>query len=231
MKKEKWENYFVKIRNKYNLRMNSNTSLVIFLDGKNITRSFKHNLLEENVGSFNDILEQTIEYFTEQYNCIAISGADEVSFIFENSRILRKFISEKRYKSQDIVSIFSQCFYKYFNDRYKLETVYWHCKCLNIPNGKIKSYIKYRSTGIFELQLTYFLKRKQLMNAGRIPLNEKIQKCIEIIGEKEINKLDKGKLYINGKQVDLENFFNNQITNIPKRKREELITFLDINNF
>ena len=38
MNNKKWENYFSSIENKYNLKMNKNNTIVIFLDGKNITK-------------------------------------------------------------------------------------------------------------------------------------------------------------------------------------------------
>lgn len=84
---------------------------------------------------------------------------------------------------------------------------------------------------ILELNLTYFLKRKQFKDAGKIALAEKKQKCNEMPDYKEFKKFEKGKLYISGQQIDLECFLNNQIIKLPETKREEIITFLDINNF
>lgn len=231
MDKNKWDNYFGKIENKYDLKMNRNNAIVIFVDGKDITKSLKYNLIAENKNSFNDIFEQTIKYFTIKFDCIAISGVDEVSFIFEDSKKLKEFTSIKRYKAHEIVSLFSQHFYKYFNDRYENGPVYWHCKCSNIPKGKIKSYIKYRSLTILELNLTYFLKRKQIKDAGKIALADKRKKCDEMPDYKELKKFEKGKLYISGQQIDLEAFLNNQIIKLPETEREDVITFLDINDF
>ena len=164
-------------------------------------------------------------------DCIAISGVDEVSFILEDSKKLKELISRRKYKAHEIVSIFSQHFYRCFNEKYENGPVYWHCKCSNIPRKKIKSYIKYRSLTILELNLTYFLKRKQFKDAGKIALAEKKQKCNEMPDYKEFKKFEKGKLYISGQQIDLECFLNNQIIKLPETKREEIITFLDINNF
>lgn len=226
--KVKWNNYFYNIINKYNLKMNSRDPIVIFIDGKGITKSFEYNLISENKNSFNDIFEQTIKHFTKIFDCIAISGVDEVSFIFEDSNNLKKIINNNKYKAQEIVSVFSQYFYKYFNDKYKNGSVYWHCKCSNIPKGKIKSYIKFRSLTIYELTLTYFLKRKQCKNAGKIALMEKIQKCNEMLDYKDMKQFEKGKLYISGDLVDLEAFLNNEILKLKDTKREETIEFLDI---
>lgn len=231
MDNKKWNNYFDNIKNKYNLKMNTNNPIVIFVDGKDITKSLKYNLIVESKDSFNDIFEQTIKYFTMKFDCIAISGVDEVSFILEDSRKLQNFVSRRKYKAHDIISIFSQYFYQYFNARYTNGPVYWHCKCSNIPKGKIKSYIRYRSLTIYELNLTYFLKRKQLKDAGKIALTEKEQKCNEMKDYQEFKKFAKGKLYINGQQVYLAAFLNNEIIKLPEIKREETNTFLDINDF
>ena len=229
--KNKYNNYFGNIASKYNLKMKSSTPIVIFLDGKDVTKSLEYNLIIENKNSFNDILEQTIKYFTKKFDCIALSGADEVSFIFENSEKLKSFMSKRKYKAHEIVSIFSQHFYKYFNDRYEKAPIYWHCKCSNIPKGKINSYIKYRSMGIFELKLTYFLKRKQYKNAGKITVPEKKEKCNEMADYKEVEKFERGNLYISGERVDLQAFLNDKIIKLPEEEREEELTFLDLNSF
>lgn len=227
MNNKKWSSYFLNIQNKYNLKINVNKPIVIFIDGKDITKNLKYNLIQEDKGSFNDIFEQTITHFSEKFNCIAISGVDEVSFVLKNS----KELGEKMYRAQEIVSLFSQYFYKYFNDKYTNSPVYWHCKCSNIPKGKIKSYIKYRSLTIHELYLTYFLKRKQVKDAGKIPLNEKEEKCNEIDEYKEIERYSRGRLYINGKQIELESFLNDKIVELPDTIRKDEIKFLDLNDF
>ena len=64
MNNKKWNNYFRNIENKYSLKMNINNPIVIFIDGKDITKSLKYNLIAENKDSFNDIFEQTIKYFS-----------------------------------------------------------------------------------------------------------------------------------------------------------------------
>lgn len=231
MNNKMWNDYFGNIENKYDLKINKHAPIVIFIDGKDITKSFKYNLISETKNSFNDIFEQTVKHFSKELDCIAISGVDEVSFIFEDSEKIQEVVPKRRYKAHEIVSIFSQHFYKYFNDRYTNGPVYWHCKCSNIPKGKIKSYIKYRSLTILELTLTYFLKREQVKNAGKISLAEKIKKCNEIAVYKDIESFERGRIYIGGRQVDLASFFNNQIINVPETKREDEIKCLDINDF
>ena len=128
MDNKKWSNYFINIQNKYDLKMGVNKPIAILLDGKDITKSKKHNLLDESKESFNDIFEQTIKFFSDKFNCLAISGVDEVSFVFENGKELKKLIPNGKYKAQEIVSLFSQEFYKYFNERYINGLIYWHCK-------------------------------------------------------------------------------------------------------
>ena len=231
MIKKEWNNYFGTIENKYNLKLNTNYPIVIFLDGKGITKSLNHDLISETKDSFNDILEQTVKYFTSKFNCIAISGVDEVSFLIEDVKKFKNYIGAKNFKAHDIVSIFSQYFYEYFNDRYSGEPIYWHCKFSNIPKGKIKSYIKYRSLTIHELKLTYFFKRKQFKNAGKISLATKQQKSNEMADYAQIKEFEKGKLYINGNLVALDAFLNNQIVKLPETQREESNNFLNITDF
>ena len=60
----KWNNYFGNLENKYDLKMNKKKPIVIFVDGKDITKSSKYNLMAENKNSFNDIFEQTIKFFS-----------------------------------------------------------------------------------------------------------------------------------------------------------------------
>lgn len=231
MKNQKWNNYFDNIGNRYNLKLNRKCPIVIFIDGKDITKSLSYNLIDETKNSFNDVFEQTIKYFTSKFDCMAISGVDEVSFIFQNGEGLTKNMSKKSYKAHEIVSVFSQLFYEYFNARYSKQPIYWHCKCSNIPKGKIESYMKYRSLTIFELNLTYFLKRKHYRNAGKISLDEKEKICNEMEEYKEIKEFIRGKLYIRGQQVELEAFLKRQIKYIKEKERKESVEFLDINNF
>lgn len=219
--RKKWNNYFINIQNKYNMNMNEHKPIVIFIDGKDITKSLNHNLIQENKGSFNDIFEQTIKYLSNKFDCLAISGVDEVSFIIENTKKLKKIISTKKFKAQDIVSVFSQLFYKYFNDKYINKPIYWHCKCSNIPEEKIDSYIKYRSKTIHELNLTYFLKRRNVPDAGKIKLTKKEEICNKINEYSKIKRFVKGRLYKNGVLIDMEQYLNKKIVKLSEIEREE----------
>ena len=228
---KRWNDYFSNIQNKYNLKMNKIKPIAILLDGKNLTKSLECNLITENKNSFNDIFEQTIKYFSEKLGCMAISGVDEVSFIIKDSKKLEEFLAIKKYRAQDIVSIFSQQFYNLFNKKYNKAPVYWHCKCLNIPKGKIKSYIEFRSVTIYQSKLTYFLKRKQIRDAGMIPLAEQEKMCNELPGYEEIKEFARGNMYVNGRYVNLNAFLNDQIIEMPEIERRETREFLDLNDF
>ena len=215
-------NYFLHLANKYNLYVSKKNPIVIFLDGKNVTSSNFFNLIDESANSFNDYFEKAVRCFCKKYKCIAIYGIDEVSFIFENADSLICDNDFKNLKSQNIVSVFSQKFFEYMiktsNKKYK---IYWHCKLSNIPKGKIMSYIKYRSITIHELFITYFLKKMNVKNAGKIKLSEKIKMANSYKEFSSINQFAKGHLCINGDLIDLESYINNNnIVKLPEIERE-----------
>ena len=217
-------NYFFKIINKYNLSLSNNKPLVLFLDGKHVTSNNMYNLNNETIGSFNDYFEKTIKYFSNKYNCIALSGVDEVSFIITDTTLLRKDCNLKNLKSQDVVSVFSQKFFQYFKNLNK-NTVYWHCKSLSIPNGKVISYLKYRSNFILGTSTTYFLKRKNIKDAGNLSKDEKIAMCNSFDDYKEIKQFENGRLYKNGKLIDLNSYLSQEeIIELFEIERKDLFT-------
>lgn len=225
---KKWNDYFGNLIKKYNIRMSKINPIVIFIDGKDITKSIKHDLVTQCRDSFNDVFNQIVRMYAKQLNCIAILGVDEASFIIEDFSALIQFLGIKRYSSHDIVSVFSQKFFHEFNKKYKNDNVYWHCKCSNIPKGKIKSYIKYRSLTIYELNLTYFLKRKQIKDAGQIDLKIKQEKCNKYEDYQEFKKIERGLLYIGEQRVNIDSYLNNEIVKLPEVQRLEQIEYLDI---
>lgn len=227
--KKKFNNYFGNIINKYNLKLNQDKPLVIFLDGRNVTKDNYYSLHDETKNSFNDIMEKTIKYFSKKFNCIAILGVDEVSFIFTNkNKLIAQIGDKKTLKSQDIVSIFSQYFYQYFNSQSSLKTVYWHCKCQTIPKGKIKSYIKYRSNVILNLFTTYYLKRNFVKDAGNISLSKKIELCGQFEQYKEIKEYENGILILNGDRIDIDQYLNGNIQIINKERKDNNSSYLDL---
>lgn len=205
-----WNNYFGNIQKKYSMRVSRTKTLVIRLDGKDVTKNKSIDLLDrENENSFSNSLEKTVKYFTEKYNCFAIFGSDEVSFICENpSLILEDMTSDVCNSSNEVISGFSQYFFKYFNEFDKHKVVYWHGKCFSISNDKIKSYIKYRSRIIQNVMTTYFLMRK-----GKYKGNEKLElreaKCMEFEDYSVLQDIERGVLYYNGTRIDLDKFLDN----------------------
>jgi len=197
-----WSSYFYQIRKKYSMRVSTKKPLVINLDGKDITKDSNIKILDFNEGGFLDILEKTAQYFSSRYKCIAIFGADEVSFIFEDPMSLINDInSDGSTYSSEIVSVFSQYFFEYFNHFDLYRKVFWHGKCFSIEKDKIESYLKYKSKLIQVLVTTNFLKNKEIKNAGQISLAEKIEMCSRFEDYKLIKDFELGIIYKNGIRV------------------------------
>lgn len=207
-----WKNYFNNIQKKYSMRVSRTEPLVIRLDGKDITKNKSINLLDrESKNSFTNSLERTVKYFTEKYNCFAIFGSDEVSFIFKNPKlILEDMTNDACNSSNEIISGFSQYFFKYFNEFDKHKVVYWHGKCFSIPENKIKSYIKYRSKIIQNVMTTYFLVKKGKYD-GNEKLEKRINKCKSLADYSTFSNIENGVLYYNGARIDLDKFLNSDI--------------------
>ena len=219
-----WNNYFLQIRKKYSMRVSTKTPLVINLDGKNITKNKNINILEKYKGSFRDALEKTAIYFSKKYKCLSILGADEVSFIFENPMILIEDLNDDKDNfSTEIISLFSQYFFDYFNNIYNFERIYWHGKCYSIPNDKIISFIKYKSRLIQVLTTTYFLKFNGIKNAGIIGISEKLKKCDEFNEYIKFKPIEKGLLFLEGQNISIEDFINGNIVEIFSLPNDSII--------
>ena len=61
-----WQSYFFQIQSKYNMRVSLKEPLVIRLDGKNITKNKDFDLINNYEGSFVNILEKTVKYFSRK---------------------------------------------------------------------------------------------------------------------------------------------------------------------
>lgn len=223
-----WKNYFSNIQKKYSMRVSRKEPLVIRLDGKDVTKNKSMDLLDrKNENSFSNSLEKTVKYFTEKYNCFAIFGSDEVSFICQNPNlVLEDMTSDVCNSSNEVISGFSQYFFKYFNEFDKHKVVYWHGKCFSISNDKIKSYIKYRSRIIQNVMTTYFLMKK-----GKYKGNEKLDlredKCREFEDYNTLQDIERGVLYYNGTRIDLDKFLDHDtIEEINKVNVEDLFSNL-----
>lgn len=226
-----WNNYFGNIRAKYNMRVSKKRPLVIDLDGKNVTTSAFFSLIDNSKDGFLDIMEQSVKHFTSEYNCLAIFGVDEVSFIFENAEsIIDKINKNRNFKADEIISIFSQYFFEYFNKLNSKPSVYWHGEIFSIPEQKVKSYIKYKSESILNVFTTYFLKKNMIKDAGHIKLNEKIKLCEDTEYFKDIEEYEKGILYFRGMRIDLEEYLNGNIKTIKETQKEN-VEYLDLAAF
>ena len=210
-----WNNYFLQIKKKYNMRVSSKKPLVINLDGKNVTKSREFNILELYKGGFREVVEKCAIYFTKQYDCIAICGADEISFIIEEPmKLVEDINSDNNTSSTEIISVFSQMFYDYFNRFYKGENIFWHGKCYSISDEKIMSFVKYKSRLIEVLTTTYYLKRAGTNDAGNISLSQKKELCANFDDYEKIKPIEKGRLYKSGKRIDIDEYLHGNIVEI-----------------
>lgn len=219
----KWFNYFSNMRNKYNMRVSANRPLIIFLDAKDSSKN-QRNLLKSK---FFDAMGATAKYFTNRYKCISIWGTDEISFILEDTdNFIDSINNEKSYRTHDIVSIFSQYFFEYFNSVYEGETVYWHCKCFNIAQEKIQSYIKFKSKGILKGITSIFLKQNGVKNAYGIKLEEKLQMCKDYKEYDAIDEYKNGTLYDRGNKIDLNEYFKGNIVIIEEKESTDFFDLM-----
>lgn len=225
-----WKNYFFQIQKKYSMRVSTKQPLIIRFDGKNVTKNKNIDLLGTYNNSFLDNLEKTVKYFTQKYNCFSIFGSDEVSFILANPMLLIEDLdSDKTNHSNEIISLFSQYFFDYFNNFDKNKKIYWHGKCFSIPENKIQSYIKYRSGIIKNVMITYFLKTKGI-NLGNIKLIEKENKSKQFSDYTILEEIQNGILYYDGYKIDFEELIKGNIKKVESKKNNDLyIDLLDFN--
>lgn len=206
-----WNSYFYNIQKKYSMRLSYKEPLIIRMDGKGVTKNKGINLIDDFDGGFLHAMRKTVEYFTEKYNCYAIYGSDEVSFIITDPVLLMEDLdSDKDNHSNEVISLFSQYFFHYFNSFNKNKLFYWHAKCFSIPQEKISSYIRHRSRIIENVMATYFLKRNNI-KMGNIKLEDRIDECKKMSNYKLLEKIQKGILYYDGKQINLNDFLNGNI--------------------
>lgn len=220
----KWFSFFGNMRNKYNMRVSATKPIILFLDAKNSSKN-NGNLLKESENDFFSALELASKYFSEVYNCMSLCGTDEISFIIESSTVFIDSINNKRnFRTHDIVSIFSQYFFEYFNSIYEGETVYWHCKCFNIAREKINSYIRFKSNGIQKGVTSIFLKKKGVKNAYGIKLKDKLEMCKQYPEYSAIQEYKDGIFYYRGKKTSLDEYYNRGIN-------DKALDFFDLEEF
>ena len=138
--------------------LDKNLSLVIRLDGKNITKNHQGiNLFTSNfTEKLHDVSKTVIE--KENLNCSIFSILDESSFVFQNGNdLFQKFDdSNQIYCSNIFLQWFLQEFWKI--KQYK--NILFGISMFSLPKKDIEEYIKERKR-IGELaSLTYFAKEK-----------------------------------------------------------------------
>ncbi len=134
--------------------------------------------------------------------------------------------TDKSNYSTEIISVFSQYFYDYYNKFDIHRKIFWHGKCFSIPEEKVKSYIKYKSKLIQVLVTTYFLKKKGIVDAGKIPLKDKLNMCKKYNDYITISNIENGKLYFNGHRIDINEFLKGNIKvldNVDESLFEDLL--------
>jgi len=222
-----WQNYFFQIQSKYSMRVSFNNPLVIRLDGKNVTKSDSYDLLNNYEGSFLNSLEKTVKYFTEKYHCLAIFGSDEVSFIFQKPiAVIKDLDKDEVNRTSEIISLFSQYFFDYFNSLNLHSKIFWHGKCFSIKEEKINSYLKFRSKIIKNVMTTYFLK-KNGKHMGNSKIDEKEIECKKISNYENLEKIQDGSLYFDGKEIDLKEFYNGNIKILDNTKEDAFDSLSD----
>ena len=192
------------------MRISTKEPFVIRFDGKQITKNKDINLMDRYNGSFLDSLEKTAKYFSNKYHCYAVFGSDEISFIVLDPFLVIEDLepSDKTTHSHELIALFSQYFFDYFNHFDTQKKIFWHGKCFSIPKGKIISYIKYRTGIIKNVMITYFLKKNNVNNDEK--LTKKEEMATTLPGYLEFRQIQDGILYYDGQRLDLYEFLNNE---------------------
>jgi len=222
-----WNNYFFQLQKKYNMRISSKLPLVVRFDGRGVTKNKDINLIEKYSGSFLDNLEKTAAYFSIKYHCFAILGSDEISFIILEPSLLIDDLepSDKTQHSQELIALFSQYFFDYFNHYDTSRKVFWHGKCFSIPEEKVISYIKYRSNIIKNVLVTYFAKKNRI-NDATLKLDDKLNSCKAMANYSELESIQEGALYYNGYKIELKTYL--ELGEIKKVNEENIESKLNI---
>lgn len=226
-----WNSYFFQIQSKYSMRVSFKNPLVIRLDGKDVTKNKKYDLLNNYEGNFRNTLEKTAEFFTRKYKCLAILGSDEISFIFTDPLVVISDLDKEKWNtSNEIISVFSQYFFDYFNEHNKQSKVFWHGKCFSIRNEKINSYIKFRSSIIKNVMTTYFLSKYNIKMGKE--KQEKIEiECKKLQGYEVLEDIQDGVLYLEGDRIDIIEFYKGNIKKVKSTEHKSSDLYIDLTNF
>lgn len=222
-----WNSYFYQIQKKYNMRVSTKSPLVIRLDGKNVTKDLSINFNYKYNGSFFDSFEKSAWYFSKKYHAYSLFGTDEINFIFPDPMLLIEDLDPTKVNhSNEIIALFIQYFFDYFNNNYKDNKIFFHGKCFSIPNSKINSYIKYRANSIRNVIITYILKRNNI-KIGNLKLHERIDKCKELGYYDQIKNIEFGTLYFDSNKLDINEFFKGNKIIINNDNKDETKTSND----
>ena len=226
-----WNSYFFQIQSKYSMRVSFKNPLVIRLDGKDVTKNKKYDLLNNYEGSFRNTLEKTAEFFTRKYKCLAILGSDEISFIFTDPLVVISDLDKEKWNtSNEIISVFSQYFFDYFNEHNKQSKVFWHGKCFSIRNEKINSYIKFRSGIIKNVMTTYFLSKYNI-KMGKEKQEKREIECKKLQGYEVLEDIQNGVLYLEGDRIDIIEFYKGNIKKVKSTEHKSSDLYIDLTNF
>lgn len=226
-----WNSYFFQIQSKYSMRVSFKNPLVIRLDGKDVTKNKKYDLLNNYEGNFRNTLEKTAEFFTKKYKCLAILGSDEISFIFTDPLVVISDLDKEKWNtSNEIISVFSQYFFDYFNEHNKQSKVFWHGKCFSIRNEKINSYIKFRSSIIKNVMTTYFLSKYNI-KMGKEKQEKREIECKKLQGYEVLEDIQNGVLYLDGDRIDIIEFYKGNIKKVKSTEHKSSDLYIDLTNF
>ena len=226
-----WNSYFFQIQSKYSMRVSFKNPLVIRLDGKDVTKNKKYDLLNNYEGNFRNTLEKTAEFFTRKYKCLAILGSDEISFIFTDPLVVISDLDKEKWNtSNEIISVFSQYFFDYFNEHNKQSKVFWHGKCFSIRNEKINSYIKFRSSIIKNVMTTYFLSKYNI-KMGKEKQEKREIECKKLQGYEVLEDIQDGVLYLEGDRIDIIEFYKGNIKKVKSTEHKSSDLYIDLANF
>ncbi len=226
-----WNSYFFQIQSKYSMRVSFKNPLVIRLDGKDVTKNKKYDLLNNYEGNFRNTLEKTAEFFTRKYKCLAILGSDEISFVFTDPLVVISDLDKEKWNtSNEIISVFSQYFFDYFNEHNKQSKVFWHGKCFSIRNEKINSYIKFRSSIIKNVMTTYFLSKYNI-KMGKEKQEKREIECKKLQGYEVLEDIQDGVLYLEGDRIDIIEFYKGNIKKVKSTEHKSSDLYIDLTNF
>lgn len=226
-----WNSYFFQIQSKYSMRVSFKNPLVIRLDGKDVTKNKKYDLLNNYEGNFRNTLEKTAEFFTRKYKCLAILGSDEISFIFTDPLVVISDLDKEKWNtSNEIISVFSQYFFDYFNEHNKQSKVFWHGKCFSMRNEKINSYIKFRSSIIKNVMTTYFLSKYNI-KMGKEKQEKREIECKKLQGYEVLEDIQNGVLYLEGDRIDIIEFYKGNIKKVKSTEHKSSDLYIDLTNF